>query len=87
MARTDLEMERQLARESARERIEQTVKAFEYMAQDMRRYLASFDECSNDRERAQQLSFLIHRAVQQPNYRIDLLAGSQAELLVLFNKE
>lgn len=73
------------ARVKARERLQAAINQLQRSMYDMECYAEKLATAKNDRERAQAMNWAINHLICniQPNYRIDLLAQSQAELAVL----
>lgn len=80
-----LAIEAKTARVKASERLQAAINQLQRSMYDMECYAEKLAAAENDRERAQAMNWAINHLVCniQPNYRIDLLATSQAELAVM----
>ena len=80
-----LALEAKSARVKASERLQAAINQLQRSMYDMECYAEKLTTAKNDRERAQAMNWTINHLICniQPNYRIDLLAQSQAELAVL----
>lgn len=78
-------IEANYVREKARERLQAAINQLQRSMYDMECYAEKLAAAENDRERAQAMNWAINHLVCniQTNFRIDLLAHSQAELTVL----
>ena len=80
-----LALEAKTARSKASERLQAAINQLQGSMHSMECYQEKLNAANSDRERSQVLNWAINHLVCniQPNYRIDLLAQSQAELAVM----
>jgi nucleoside-specific outer membrane channel protein Tsx len=75
----------QQVREIAKQRLQSAINSLQRAMYDLEVYADKFDNASTDYDRAKVINYAINHLYCniQPNLRIDLLAGSQAELAKL----
>lgn len=80
-----LTIEANYVREQARERIQDAINHLQRSAYELEVYEERLEAADDDQHRAQLLNWAINHLVCNilPNFRIDLLAQSQASLAVL----
>lgn len=73
------------ARQQAQERLQDAVNLLQRSAYDIEVYAEKFESAQDDKQRAQVINWAISHLVSNilPNFRIDLLANSQADLSVV----
>jgi hypothetical protein len=73
------------ARQQAHERLQDAINLLQRSAYDMEVYAEKLEAAQGDKERAQVVNWAISHLVCNilPNFRIDLLANSQADLFAL----
>lgn len=75
-------IEANYAREKATERLQDAINTLQRSAYDLELYAEKLEDAIDDKHRAQVINWAINHLVCNilPNFRIDLLASSQAEL-------
>lgn len=75
-------IEANYAREKATERLQDAISTMQRSAYDLELYAEKLEGAQDDKQRAQIVNWAINHLVCNilPNFRIDLLANSQAEL-------
>lgn len=75
-------IEASYAREKATERLQDAINTLHRSAYDLELYAEKLEDAIDDKHRAQVINWAINHLVCNilPNFRIDLLANSQAEL-------
>lgn len=78
-------IEANYARQQAQERLQDAINLLQRSAYDMEVYAEKLEAAQGDKERAQVVNWAISHLVSNilPNFRIDLLANSQADLSAL----
>ena len=78
-------LQEQLVRTEAKERLQSAINSLQRAMYDLEVYADKFDNASTDYDRAKVINYAINHLYCniQPNLRIDLLVGSQAELAKL----